>query len=52
MPIRVTNISGLTRRIKFIPPATAEFTVKKVKYPSGDSGDIAPGMSITMVVVF
>ena len=52
IPIKVTNASGLIRRIKFVPPASSEFTVCKVKYPQGTTGDIAPGMSLTMVVAF
>ena len=28
------------------------FTVRKVKYPSGNTGDVAPGMSLTFGVTF
>ena len=28
------------------------FTVRKVKYPSGATGDVAPGMSLTFAVTF
>ena len=52
MPLKVTNISGVLKRIKFIPPKSDNFTIKNSKYPSGTNGDIAPGMSITMNVVF
>ena len=52
MPLKVTNISRVLKRIKFIPPSSDNFTIKNSKYPSGTTGDIAPGMSITMSVVF
>ena len=52
IPVKVTNASGLIRRIKFIPPQTTQFTICKIKYPNKERGDIAPGMSITMVVAF
>jgi len=52
IPIKVTNISKILKRIKFIPPMTDNFTIKNVKYPSDETGDIAPGMSLTMSVVF
>ena len=50
--VKVTNSASVSKRIKFIPPATEMFTVRKVKYPSGDKGDVAPGMSLTFAVTF
>ena len=50
--VKVTNQSKVSKRIKFIPPATEMFTVRKVKYPSGQTGDVAPGMSLTFGVTF
>lgn len=52
MPLKVTNVAAVSKRIKFIPPQSENFTVRNVKYPSGTTGDVAPGMSITMLVVF
>lgn len=52
IPIKVTNVAHVPKRIKFIPPTTENFTVKNVRYPRDDTGDIAPGMSVTMSVVF
>ena len=50
--VKVTNQAKVSKRIKFIPPATEMFTVRKVKYPSGQTGDVAPGMSLTFGVTF
>jgi hypothetical protein len=52
IPIRVTNVSGISKRIKFIPPKTDNFTVKESKYPSEETGDIAPGMSLYLLIAF
>ncbi len=52
MNLKVTNISSVSKRIKFIPPLTENFTVKSFKYPSNVKGDIAPGMSLLMTVIF
>ena len=52
MALKVTNVAAVSKRIKFIPPATDNFTLRNVKYPNGETGDIAPGMSLTMMVVF
>lgn len=50
--VKVTNSSTVSKRIKFIPPATEMFTIRRVKYPSGEKGDVAPGMSLTFAVTF
>ena len=52
IPVTVTNVAAVSKRIKFIPPTTENFTVKQFKYPSGVTGDIAPGMSLTMLIAF
>jgi hypothetical protein len=52
MPIKITNVAAVSKRIKFVPPQTDNFTVKQFKYPSNVTGDIAPGMSLTMSIVF
>ena len=51
-PIRITNVSSILKRIKFIPPVTDNFTIKSFKYPSTVTGDIAPGMSLDIVIAF
>jgi hypothetical protein len=50
--VKVTNNALVKKRIKFVPPASDVFTLAKIKYPSDLSGDLAPGMSITMAVIF
>jgi hypothetical protein len=35
MQIALCNVSAMSKRIKYMPPATAEFTIKQVKYPLG-----------------
>lgn len=50
--VRVTNTASVQKRIKFIPPASDVFAVRKVKFPSNERGDIAPGMSLTFSVTF
>ena len=45
-------MSGISKRLKFIPPETENFTVKYFKYPSEVTGDIAPGMSLNMSICF
>jgi hypothetical protein len=52
IPIKVTNITTILKRIKFIPPHSNNFTVKNVLYPSQTKGDIAPGMSLNLDIVF
>jgi hypothetical protein len=50
--VKCTNKSLVSKRIKFIPPATENFTVRNVKYANSMTGDLAPGMSLTMSVCF
>jgi hypothetical protein len=52
IPMKITNVSQVSKRIKFIPPETNNFTVKYCKYPSNETGDIAPGMSLLMSIAF
>ncbi len=40
------------RRIKVTPIASEEFVVSEVKYPNENSGDIASGMKVRIVVRF
>jgi hypothetical protein len=50
--ISLVNISKFMKRIKLAPIKSPEFTVSQVKYPSGNSGDIAPGMAVKISVWF
>ena len=50
--VKCTNMTQVSKRIKFIPPATDFFTIRKVKFPSDKTGDVAPGMSLTLAVTF
>lgn len=52
IPLVVTNVTGVSKRIKFVPPTTENFTVKYFKYPSEVTGDVAPGMSLSMSIAF
>ena len=52
MALKITNVAAVSKRLKFIPPNTENFTVKSFKYPSEVTGDIAPGMSLTMLIAF
>ena len=38
--------------MKYVPPRTNIFSIGEVKYPSNDTGNIAPGMSVTMKISF
>lgn len=48
----MTNVASESKRIKCIPPSTDNFTIRKIKYPSDKTGDVAPGMSLTFSVTF
>lgn len=52
IPLKITNVAHVSKRIKFIPPATDNFSISGFKYPSGVTGDIAPGMSLSMQIAF
>ena len=52
MALKITNVAAVAKRVKFIPPATENFTIKSFKYPSDVTGDIAPGMSLNMLIAF
>ena len=52
MALKITNVAAVAKRIKFIPPSTENFTVKSFKFPSDVTGDIAPGMSLHMLIAF
>jgi len=59
LPLKLTNKSGVSRRIKWVPPKTyfsffyfisEYFAIGSVKHPSADTGLIAPGMSLSLTV--
>jgi hypothetical protein len=50
--VRLVNISRYIQRIKILPLKQKEFMLANIKYPKEDSGDIAPGMAVTIHVRF
>lgn len=52
IPVTITNVSGLLRRIQVLPPGTQLFSIASVVYPCPDKGLIAPGMSAKILVHF
>lgn len=60
IPLKITNKSQVSRRLKYLPPSRLDFeliyseyfTIRKVKLPSTNEGLIAPGMSVNMHVSF
>ncbi|CAG9311669.1 unnamed protein product [Blepharisma stoltei] len=52
IPITITNVAGILRRIQAIPPATEYFSIGQITYPDKEKGEIAPGMSATILVRF
>ena len=43
MQVRVRNVSGLSRRARFLPPRSKYFSIDKVEFP-GSKNLLAPGM--------
>jgi len=35
--------------VKILPPTTENFSMRNVKYPQKDTGDVAPGMSVSWI---
>jgi hypothetical protein len=62
IPLKITNRSSISKRLKYIPPKEylhiyllfyrEYFSVRNVKYPSSESGLIAPGMSLVLYIQF
>jgi hypothetical protein len=62
--LTLTNVDALSRRFKYLPPGTPQFTVSDVRYPiraptniyeedvKKEFGLIAPGMSVVLSVKF
>lgn len=50
--IRLVNRSKHIQRIKITPLQKKEFVIANVKYPKENSGDIAPGMQVSIFIRF
>ena len=50
--IKLINESQHLQRVKITPLSKKEFAIYNVEYPKSDSGDIAPGMAVTITVRF
>ena len=50
--VRLVNHSKHTQRIKITPLQHKEFALAAIRYPKEDSGDIAPGMAVTIALRF
>ena len=52
IPLTVTNVAAIQRRMQVIPPMTENFSVVSVKFPQEGSSLIHPGMSAKILVQF
>lgn len=52
IPLKLINKSEVSQKIKFLPPKTEFFSIRKVKLPSDEVSNIAPGMSVTIHIDF
>lgn len=50
--VKLINHTKYIQRIKITPLKQKEFVVASIKYPNSDSGDIAPGMAVTVSIRF
>jgi hypothetical protein len=50
--IKLINSSKYIQRIKLTPLKKKEFVIASVVYPNENSGDIAPGMAVTISIRF
>jgi hypothetical protein len=50
--VKLVNTSKYIQRIKVTPLKQKEFVLASIKYPKEDTGDIAPGMAVTISVRF
>ena len=48
----VRNITAVKRKMSFLPPRSDVFCMKSVKYPTQESGDLAPGIAAKVTVRF
>lgn len=52
IPLSVTNVAGIMRRITVLPPTTANFSIGNIVYPQETHGSIAPGMALSLTIHF
>ncbi|OMJ84270.1 hypothetical protein SteCoe_14614 [Stentor coeruleus] len=52
IPLIITNVSGLLRRIMVLPPSTEMFSIAQTVFPDSEMGLVAPGMSAKVLVHF
>jgi len=52
IPLTITNASSVLKRVKYMPPASPQFSVSSIKFPSNEAGIIAPGMSAVAYINF
>ena len=50
--VKLINHTRYIQRIKITPLHQKEFVLAHIKYPNQDSGDIAPGMAVTISIRF
>ena len=50
--VKLVNNSKNIQRIKVTPLKHKEFVINSIKYPNQESGDIAPGMAVTISIRF
>lgn len=50
--IKLINSGNYVQRIKIVPLKVKEFVVASVRYPKHDTGDIAPGLSVSIFIRF
>jgi hypothetical protein len=50
--LKIINTDSILRRIKIIPPFTKYFSSKIIKHPSPVDGNIAPGNSLEIEILF
>ncbi len=52
IPLKIINKSTVSQKMKYIPPRTDHFSIRKIKKPSEEVSNIAPGMSVIVNVCF
>jgi hypothetical protein len=50
--LKIVNQSNASQKLKYIPPRSEHFSIRRVKKPSEEVSNIAPGMSVVFNVVF
>lgn len=52
IPVVITNVAGILRRIQVIPPSSELFSIGSINFPNKEKGEIAPGMNATILIHF